>query len=396
MDPLILEPTVFAETIEKNHPTVRDFFCEGKKDFSNYDSLSQGEIGDCWLLAPMAALAKSSKLRGLLQDNFTINSAERTYSIKLYDGPVGSSFNVDGRLLYLPATEDYKSDLLFAGQQQFIPEKSKLAFKSLWFAFIEKAVAAKLGGYHNLDGGDPNSPDVKQANLGFSLLTGKTANTILIDSTTDFSTTIRDLLAGGAAIVYTTKSNEEIVASYGPSSNKPNNSLAKTNNSLVVANNGLAKTNNSSVVANNSLAKANNSLAKANNSLAKANNGVAKANNGVAKANNSLAKANNGFVKPNVEKRTIKTSPEDKGDKSGLNLLEDHVYVIDRISRDGTVQLYNPHGEFSSVSAINKAKPLTMADAIFFGKRLDIIPVVGGGRLTRRQMRKNNRKSLKY
>jgi hypothetical protein len=308
MDPLILDPTTFSETIEKTNPDVRDFFSDGKKDFSNFDSVSQGEIGDCWLLAPMAALARSPKLRRLLHDNFTIDVAEKKYSIKLYDISGGAVFKIDGRLIYLPAVEGYKSDLLFAGQQQHIPEKAAPAFKSLWFAFIEKAVALKLGGYHNLDGGDPDSPDVKQASLGFNLLTGKTANTIYIDVTTDFSTKIRELLASGAAIVYTTKSNAEI-------------------------------------------------------------------------------------LETSLEKRTIKTSPEDDADKSGLNLLEDHAYVINRISRDGTVQLYNPHGEFPSVAARNKARPLTMADAIFFGKRLDIISIAGGGKFTRRKFYGSKRKS---
>jgi len=302
MDPLVLDGSVFAETIEKYKPEIRDFYCEGRKDFSNYNSVSQGEIGDCWLLAPIAALGRSSLLRSVLENNFAINSDSKTYSVRLYDISGNSNYTIDGRLLYLPPTGDFESDLLFAGQQQFIPEKSKYTLKMLWFSFIEKAVALKLGGYHNLDGGDPNEPDAKQASLGFRLLTGRPVTTIMIDSTTDFANTIRGLLSSGAAIVYTTKSNVEIKAA--------------TNDSI-----------------------------------------------------------------------SVKSTPDDTEDKSGLNLLEDHAYVIDRISRDGTVQLYNPHGEFAKIASINKAKPLTNLQAIMFGKRLDIIKSGSVGGIRRRTLR---------
>lgn len=332
MDPLSLNPDVFASSIESYHPEIRDFFCEGRKDFSNYDSVSQGEIGDCWLLGPIAALSRASRLRGLLQDNFTINPEDKTYSIVLYDErpaaptvptvptaptalnasnvPVSKTFTIDGKLLYIPKVGSYKADLLFGGQQQFIPEKKTITLKSLWFAFIEKAVSVKLGGYHNLDGGDPDidPSKVKQADLGFKILTGRPVTTINIDATIDFSRTIRELLASGAAIVYTTKTNAEI-----------------------------------------------------------------------------LAEGN---------ARTIKAKPEALDDKSGMNLLEDHVYVVDTISRDGVVQLYNPHGEFPKTTAQNKAKPLSQADAILFGKRLDIMLVTGGGGRGKSRNRKQIRRRL--
>lgn len=358
MDPLALDPKVFATTIEKYNPQIRDFYCEGKKDFSNYDSVSQGEQGDCWLLAPLSALSRSSQLRRLLQDNFTINTENKTYNITLFERAESKVFTVDGHLLYLPATAVFKSDLLFAGQQQFIPEKAKPVLKSLWFSFIEKAVALKLGGYHMLDGGEPTSPDVKQASLGFSILTGRPVTTIMIDETTDFANVIRPLLASGAAIVYTTKSNAEIRAAFSATSAAA--AATKAIGGASAPEPALASPNASAPEP---------SLASSNTS----------------------ANTHEPVKKEEDKAITIKNSPEDEGDKSGLNLLEDHAYVIDTISRSGVVQLYNPHGEFTKIKAQNKAMPLTQENAVFFGKRLDIIPFSGGGFRRTKRLRKTRR-----
>ena len=257
MDPPVLDPIIFQETIQFSNPMIKDFFCTGDINFSNYASITQGEIGDCWLLAPLCALARSHKLRILLERNFVIN-ADRTYNVTLYDdnySPV--QININGNLFYLPEQKPFKADLLFAGQQQFLPQKKNVLFNSLWFAFIEKAAALLRGGYHLLDGGDPGTADEKQADLGFAILTGKKVNTINVDSIDpqiDFKETIKQLLLDGAAIVYTTKTNSEI-----------------------------------------------------------------------------------------QDGRIMKSEPSGK-DYSGLNLLEDHAYIIDRINRDGTIKLYNPHG----------------------------------------------------
>jgi hypothetical protein len=252
-------------------------------------------------LAPISALARSTKLRTLLQNNFIIN--DRSYTIALYKDGLRVPVDVNGNLFFIPRDGEFKADLLFAGQQQFLPEKPIVSSNLLWFAFIEKAVALLYGGYHLLDGGDPGSADSKQADLGFRLLTGKPVTTILIDQSTDFRGTIKKLLSEGASIVFTTKANNEI------SSDK-----------------------------------------------------------------------------------SMKTEPSGK-DSSGFNLLEDHAYVLDSISRDGSVKLYNPHGEFARLKQ-NISKILSENDARFFGKRLDILPVGsnGGRRKTRRRKTRRSRK----
>jgi len=299
MDPPELNAEEFANAIENYNPQLRNFFNATPADFSNYTSITQGEVGDCWLLAPIAALSRSPQLRPILRRNFTINDEDETYTVTLYSGGRAKSITINGNLFMLPADDENKSDLLFAGQQQFLPEKATVKLSSTWFAFIEKAVAVMYEGYHLLDGGDPGSEDVKQADLGFKILTNKPVTTIMIDDETDFSGTILGYLRAGAAIVFTTKANSEITA-----------------------------------------------------------------------------------------ERAMKSEPGGE-DKSTFNLLEDHAYVLDSIARDGSVQLYNPHGEISKIKEQNKALKLSEEDARYFGKRLDILPGRSAGARRTRRLRRS-------
>jgi len=305
MDPPELDAEVFADAIENYEPELRDFFSATDTDFSNYKAISQGEVGDCWLLAPIAALSRSPSLRQIIKRNFKVND-DRTYTITLYSNGRSTPITLNGNLFMLPASGEFKADLLFSGQQQFLPEKATVPLCSTWFAFIEKAVAVMYGGYHLLDGGDPDSPDVKQADKGFQVMTDKPVTTIMIDETTDFRGVICNMLKAGAAIVFTTKANSEV-----------------------------------------------------------------------------------------NDEVSMKSAP-DGDDNSGFNLLEDHAYVVDSISEDGSVQLYNPHGEFRKIIKVNKAAKLKEADARFFGKRLDILTgsiTSGGYRRTRRRGRKGRKGS---
>lgn len=302
-----LDPKYFASAISEYQPLKRNFFVAEDCSFSNYSSISQGEVGDCWLLAPLAALSKSRQLRTVLMGNFGINPEQQTYAVGLFKSGERVPVEINGELYFIPKKGAFKSDLLFAGQQQFLPEKASVPLERLWFAFVEKAVAKVMGGYHMLDGGDP-WPEAKQAAMGFSLLTGMPVMTITINAATDFKGSLKDMLTQGAAIVFTTKAN-----------------------SLVSS------------------------------------------------------------------ERAMKSEPRGV-DKSGFNLLEDHAYVVDSIARDGSVKLYNPHGEFPKLKH-NKAEQLTAAACVEFGARLDIVmpkvaaavvenkPSKTGGRKTRRRRR---------
>lgn len=289
-----LNKKYFKNTLNSYNIQVRDFFNKVTPDFSNYKQITQGEIGDCWLLGPICAMSKSTILRNYFKEHFLIND-DRTYTIKCFNlQNIKENIKINGELYYLPAEDEYKADLLFAGQQQYIPENPYVTNELIWASLIEKAVAFMLGGYHSLDGGDPGTRDVKNADLGFYILTGNNVNTVMIDNTININL-LKELLEKGAAITYTTKDNKNI---------------------------------------------------KGKNKMKRTPTGV---------------------------------------DKSGYNLLEDHVYMVDTISYDGTLSLYNPHGEEIHLSH-NIAKLLPLDILIMYGQRFDILlPAnISGGRRRRK------------
>jgi hypothetical protein len=208
MDILVLDSVVFKDAIENYNPKIKDFFNAELPSFSNYREISQGEIGDCWFLSALAALSKSSTLREILRRNFAINPDTKQFIIKLY-AEEERTVVIDGRLIYIPKIQGYKSDLLFAGQQHFLPEKRKIPLELTWYAFFEKAMATLYGGYQFLDGGDPESSETKEASEGFLRLTGMKAFTLSIDESIPISE-VKKYLDAGSAMVYSTKTNKEV------------------------------------------------------------------------------------------------------------------------------------------------------------------------------------------
>ena len=295
---MLLTDPLFLEATETYDLALIDLFRENTPTFSNYRSLSEGEVGDCWFLAPLASLSKSTIHRQLLQDNFQIHTDSRTYSIRLYTpGPI--DIEITGELWHLKADEKNESDLLFSGQQQNLTEKlDRITNTHIWPCLFEKAAAKMLGGYQALDGGD--GPLAKQASDGFRILTEKPVRTILIDEHLSLED-IREELNRGAAVVFTTRLNDE--------------------------------------------------------------------------------------VRPTMKEDTKQDDP------SGVNLLHDHAYVVDAITRRSIVTLYNPHGESSKLQH-NIAKPLSFQDILTFGLRFDIlsVPPAGGSKRNRTVKKKKKKK----
>lgn len=58
VDPLSIEICEITDAYK-----VQNLFRNGIPTFTNWDSVVQGAVGDCWLLGPMAALAKNPILR---------------------------------------------------------------------------------------------------------------------------------------------------------------------------------------------------------------------------------------------------------------------------------------------------------------------------------------------
>lgn len=186
---------------------VQNLFRDGFPTFTNWDNVVQGAVGDCWLLGPMAALAKNPILRTqVFIPQFRIEGSN--YIITLFDvNSIRHDITINGELLVMPAFKKYKADLLFAGRTLDLPSKPKqLTIEQLWPSFIEKAAATLKGSYcPGLDGGDIDDPNAKQASDGFMLLSGRTCTTIIMDHSIDIKSIFETYKEG--AITITTKHN---------------------------------------------------------------------------------------------------------------------------------------------------------------------------------------------
>jgi hypothetical protein len=114
------------------------------------DDVSQGGLGDCWLMSAMAAVAQRApeRIQSLFQQN-----GDGTYSVHLHDvTPKGTDgrddVKIDAKLPVGPRIDEPASGpagLIYGSST----EKSEE-----WPALLEKAVAAKEGGYGKIgDGG---------------------------------------------------------------------------------------------------------------------------------------------------------------------------------------------------------------------------------------------------
>ena len=109
--------------------------------------VSQGSVGDCWLLCGMSSLAEfSGVLEWLFRKTLDIHrlpvAGPNTYTITLWDFPIWTE--VDVTIDERPVLGANGTDLLAA----------RLSSEGeLWVAYLEKALAAHCGGWDKIDGG---------------------------------------------------------------------------------------------------------------------------------------------------------------------------------------------------------------------------------------------------
>ncbi|EFO97760.1 hypothetical protein CRE_16060 [Caenorhabditis remanei] len=98
----------------------------------------QGNIGDCWLIAPLMTIARKRKLLEWIipQNDFSLKHG--IFLVRLFIKGEWTIVVVDG---HFPCS---KSD-----GKQF----AMITYTELWSCLIEKAIAKMLGGYHMLHGG---------------------------------------------------------------------------------------------------------------------------------------------------------------------------------------------------------------------------------------------------
>lgn len=113
--------------------------------FSNdisIDDVKQGGIGDCYLIASLAALARRPELiRNIFKTSNT--NSQGLYEIYIYYQGKKHILFVDDHLIYSNYGRQYVNDFLFAN-----PNGSEL-----WVLLLEKAFAKFEGGFSNIVGG---------------------------------------------------------------------------------------------------------------------------------------------------------------------------------------------------------------------------------------------------
>jgi hypothetical protein len=170
--------------------------------------ISQGEMGDCWLIAAMAAMTTSPHWRAFLLHTVASNGGTG-FDVRLFDrmspGQVQIIVSISGMLLQLDPSSTYDRQLVYAQQRSFDPNDpvtGAVATDPVWPALIEKAAAEVFGSYELLDN--------LEVTDGYKLLTGN-AGTVHTPRTANLSLNawkiLKDQKANGAAMTATTAEN---------------------------------------------------------------------------------------------------------------------------------------------------------------------------------------------
>ena len=151
-------------------------FAKGEGDSHVVDphDVNQGSLGDCYLIAGMAAVARADP--GLIEELIKDNG-DGTFDVDLYirpdryTRPVRTTTTVDARLAV-----KYSGTPLYAGLGDQVDGKDEL-----WPALIEKALAQQKGSYDLISGGNINGDGFHYGGTS-ELLTGQRGSYLSTDS----------------------------------------------------------------------------------------------------------------------------------------------------------------------------------------------------------------------
>lgn len=130
------------------------------------DDVRQGNLGDCWFLASLAAVARRNPQ--LIRDMISGPDKDGNYQVTFYTDTRGS-------FLYFFGTGGNKVTVTVDGKLPVRKDNGEVAYAQLgpaqgdqvatWVAIVEKAWAVRNGGYPKIDGG--YSGDALQAITGW-------------------------------------------------------------------------------------------------------------------------------------------------------------------------------------------------------------------------------------
>jgi len=190
------EPDVLKDQKPVGHLQGRAFV-KGKGDLQDVDpnDVAQGQLGDCYLMAALAAVAKTDPgvIREMVRDN-----GNGTYTVTFHLPRLGLSFL--GREVRkvvvtpdVPVQAEGSSQPRYAqvGDREVEGEgASRKEVAELWVLLVEKAWAQVKGSYGAIEGGHPGE--------AMAAITGKESDSFRTDSKSD-GDLVKDLEAASKA-----------------------------------------------------------------------------------------------------------------------------------------------------------------------------------------------------
>jgi uncharacterized protein YukE len=124
-------------------------FLQGENDETaiHPNDVEQGDVGDCYFISSLAALATTAAGRALLASNIRVNDDD-TYTVTLYERDDSGEF--------VPVEVDVTSEfpLYKNGDPAFAHPGDRIGIQQeLWPMIYEKAYAKHMGGYNEIAGG---------------------------------------------------------------------------------------------------------------------------------------------------------------------------------------------------------------------------------------------------
>lgn len=113
----------------------------------NEDDVEQGNLGDCYALSTLAALARDKDTKELLLKNIT-KVKENLYEVTVYVKELDKQGNPLGRI-----AKKVRVDTDFPVEATDKLAYAKARNQELWVVILEKAYAKAMGGYDNIESG---------------------------------------------------------------------------------------------------------------------------------------------------------------------------------------------------------------------------------------------------
>lgn len=116
-------------------------------------SISQGNIGNCWLIAVLISLSLTQKGKELLSNIFYVNQ-DKTYTIKLYNNVRKPNYITFKPVFTIQKDINNNLQMLFSGDNLDVPTKflNNPNTEYIWPCIIEKAISKYLGSIKKQDG----------------------------------------------------------------------------------------------------------------------------------------------------------------------------------------------------------------------------------------------------